>query len=174
MATLASRLADVVGAIRDKFNAIAPRLVATGGTAGQLLRKASSTANDFAWADQFAALAFVIDGGGAAITTGLKGYIEVPADCTIQAATLLADQSGSVVVDVWRCTYAQFAPGSRPVASDKITASAPPTISSAAKSQDATLTGWTKTLSKGDVLAFNVNSASTVQRVTLSLRVLRT
>lgn len=117
-------------------------------------------------------LTFVVDGGGSTITTGLKGYIEVPWNGTITEATLLADQSGSVVVDVWKCTYAQFdASATHPVAADKITASAPPTISTSTKSQDSTLTGWTTTVSLGDVLAFNVNSATTIQRVTLSLRV---
>jgi len=115
---------------------------------------------------------FVIDGGGATITTGSKGYIEVPFACTITRSTLLADQSGSVVVDIFKCTYAQFDAGStHPVSGDKITASAPPTISSASKAQDSTLTGWTTAILAGDILAFNVNSVTTIQRVTVSLKV---
>ena len=120
------------------------------------------------------ALEFVIDGGGSALTTGIKGYLEVPYACTITQASLLADQSGSVVVDVFRSTYSAFAPPTHPVSGDKLTASAPPTISSATKSQDATLTGWTTSLAAGDVLGFNVNSATTVTRVTCSLKVTRT
>ena len=120
------------------------------------------------------ALEFVIDGGGSALTTGMKGYLEVPYACTITRATLLADQSGSVVVDIFRSTYSDFAPPTHPVSGDKLTASAPPTISTATKSQDATLTGWTTSLAAGDVLAFNVNSATTITRVTCSLKVTRT
>lgn len=120
------------------------------------------------------ALEFVIDGGGSALTTGMKGYLEVPYACTITQATLLADQSGSVVVDIFRSTYSAFAPPTHPVSGDKLTASAPPTISTATKSQDATLTGWTTSLAAGDVLGFNVNSATTVTRVTCSLKVTRT
>jgi hypothetical protein len=105
------------------------------------------------------------------LTTGLKGYLEIPFGCTITQATLLADQTGSVVVNVWKTTYASFAPGTHPVAADKITASAPPTISSAAKSQDATLTGWTTAITAGDILAFNVDSVTTITRVTLDLKV---
>lgn len=120
-------------------------------------------------------IAFVIDGAGAAISTGLKGYLEIPFACTINQVTLLADRSGSIVVDIFKCTYSQFdASSTHPVSGDKITASAPPTISSTTKSQDATLTGWTTSLSAGDILAFNVNSATTVQRVTLSLKVTKT
>lgn len=113
------------------------------------------------------ALVFIIDGGGLAITTGEKGHLLIPFDCEINQATLLADQSGSIVVNIWKDTYANFPP----VVGDKITASAPPTISSAQKSQDATLTGWTKTINAGDILAFNVDSCTDIIRVTLCLKI---
>ena len=113
------------------------------------------------------AIEFIIDGGGATITTGVKGDLEIPYAATITAARLFADQSGSIVVNVWKDTYANFAP----TVADKITASAPPTISSASKSQDTTLTGWTTSISAGDILRFNVDSVTTIQRVTLSLTV---
>jgi len=116
-----------------------------------------------------ASLTFVIDGGGSAITTGQKGHLEIPFACTIQQVTMLADQSGSIVVDIWKDTYANFPPTD----ADSITASAPPTISSAQKSQDSTLTGWTKSISSGDILAFNVDSCTTITRVTISLKVER-
>jgi len=112
---------------------------------------------------------FVIEGGGAVITTGVKGDLEIPFACTITQATLLADQSGSIVVNIWKDTYANFPP----TVADKITASAPPTISTATKSQDTTLTGWTTTIAVGDILRFNVDSITTCQRVTLSLKVTR-
>lgn len=109
---------------------------------------------------------FLIDGGGTAITTGQKGFLEVPFACTINRSTLLADQTGSIVVDIWKVAYGSFPPSS----GNSITASDIPTLSSAQNSQDSTLTGWTTSVSAGDVLAFNVNSASTVTRVTLSLK----
>lgn len=109
----------------------------------------------------------MIDGGGATITTGVKGYLRVPFACTIVSVTLLADQSGSIVIDVWKDTYANYPP----VVGDSITASAKPTISSATKSEDTTLTGWTTSISAGDVLGFNVDSVTTLQRVTIQLKV---
>lgn len=112
-----------------------------------------------------AGIPFVIDGGGSAITTGIKGDIEVPFDCVIKSVRMFADQSGSIVVDIWKDTYANFPPTD----ADSITASAVPTISSAIKSEDTTLTGWTTTLSKGDILRFNVDSVTDIQRVTISL-----
>jgi hypothetical protein len=117
-----------------------------------------------------ASINYVIDGGGATITTGVKGDLVIDFACVIQSATLLADQSGSIVVNVWKDTYANYPP----VVGDKITASAPPTISTATKSQDATLTGWTTSIAAGDTLRFNVDSVTTIQRVTLALKVLRT
>lgn len=112
---------------------------------------------------------FIIDGGGATITTGVKGYIEVPYGCTVAGVRLLADQSGSIVIDIWKDTYANYPP----VDADSITAAAPPTITTATKSQDTTLTGWTTSLAEGDVLGFNVDSITTCQRVTLVLDVTR-
>jgi len=114
------------------------------------------------------------DGTGVALTTGIKGYLYIPFDCTISEATLLANESGSLVVDIFKTTYAGFDPPTTPASGDKITASAPPTISGAKKATDATLTGWTLTVAAGSVLGFNVNSATTIKRATLALKVTRT
>lgn len=115
------------------------------------------------------AIIWTIDGGGAAITTGQKGYIEIPFACTITAARSFADQSGSIVVDVWADAYNNYPP----VDADSITASAPITISAATKSQDTTLTGWDTTLAAGDILGFNVDSVSTITRLTIVLTVVK-
>jgi hypothetical protein len=117
------------------------------------------------------AVGLVIDGGGSVITTGVKGFVEVPFAGTITAATLLSTDaavtSGSIVIDVWKDTYANYPP----VVGDSITASAKPTLSSAIKSRDATLTGWTTAIAAGDILGFSVSSVTTLTRVTLSLTV---
>lgn len=115
-------------------------------------------------------IGITIDGGGSAITTGVKGYINVPYGCTITQATLLADQTGSIVVDVWKDTYANYPP----TVADTITAAAKPTISATNKSQDSTLTGWTTSVTTGDVIGFNVDSCTTITRATLVLKVNRT
>ena len=117
------------------------------------------------------AIEFIIGDGVNPVGTGIQGYISVPFACDITVGSLLADQTGSITVDVFKCTYAAFAPGTHPVSSDKITASAPLTISSAMKSQDSTLTGWTKHIDADDILGFNVNSAATITRVTVILKV---
>jgi hypothetical protein len=112
-------------------------------------------------------ITFVIDGGGSAITTGIKGDIEIPFACTIDRATALADTTGTIAVAIWKDTYANYPP----VALDNITAGAPVSITAGnAKSQDTTLTGWTKTITAGDTLRYNVDSCSNITRVTISLR----
>ncbi len=121
-------------------------------------------------ATKVASIEVVIDGGGATITTGIKVDVEVPFACTINRVTMLADQSGSIVVDIWKDTYANYPP----VVGDSITASAKPTITTALKSQDSTLTGWTTSVAAGDTLRFNVDSVTTIQRVLVSLKVTKT
>jgi hypothetical protein len=111
-----------------------------------------------------------IDGGGSAITTGQKGYITIPYDCTITGWEILADVSGSIVVDVWKDTYANFPPTS----GDTIAGSEKPTLSSAVKNQDNLLSTWTTSVSANDIIAFNVDSASTLTRVNLTIKVLKT
>lgn len=118
-----------------------------------------------------AAISFLLDGGsGAVIATGLKGFVRVPFACNIVSVDVIADQSGSIVIDIWKDTYANHPPTD----ADSITASAPPTLSSAIKSTDSTLTGWTKAIAAGDILAFNVDSAATVSLVTVVLHLERT
>jgi len=115
-------------------------------------------------------ITFIIDGGGATITTGIKGDLRIPFACTINSWTLMGDQSGSIVVDIWKDTLANFPPD----AADVITASAKPTISGATNAASSTLTGWTTSIAADDVLRFNVNSVTTVTRMTLHLKVTRT
>lgn len=106
-----------------------------------------------------------IDGQGSAIATGIVhgADITVPFACTINHVRLLADQSGSIVVNIWKDTYANYPP----TVADKITSTTPPTISSATKSEDTTLTSWTTSVTAGDTLRFNVDSVTTITYVTL-------
>ena len=113
---------------------------------------------------------FLIDGAGSAITTGIKGDIRIPFTGTITGNYLLADQSGSIVIDLWLDDQGAFPP----TVADTITASAKPTLSSATNSSDTTLTGWTTAVTAGDILRVNVDSAATLTRVSLALTFTRT
>jgi hypothetical protein len=114
-------------------------------------------------------ITFVVDGGGSVITTGTKGYLpKIPYAGTIVSWRLIAFQSGSVVMDVWKAASAV------PTNANTITASAKPTLSSAQLNDSSTLTGWTTSVAVGDVFGFEVESATTVTRVTLVLEIQET
>lgn len=114
-----------------------------------------------------AIISFIVDGGGSAISTGIVGDLSIQFNCEIKEVMMLADQSGSAVVDIWMADFASYPP----TVANTITASTPPTISSALKSRDTTLTGWTRNLILGDTLRYNVNSASSITRLLISLKV---
>jgi hypothetical protein len=108
----------------------------------------------------------IISGGGSAITTGeLATRYYAPRACTIDSWTATSDVSGSIAVAVWKDTYANFPPTS----ADIISASASIKITGAIKNTDSTLTGWSKSVSAGDWLIFNVVSAATLTEVAIDL-----
>jgi hypothetical protein len=112
------------------------------------------------------AIVITIDGAGNTITTGIKGDVRIPWSGTITKVTTLIDQSGAIVVDLWKDTYANYPP----IDADSITASAPPTITaSGVKSEDSTLTGWTTSVTAGDTLSWNVDSVTSAQRCVVEL-----
>lgn len=141
--------------------------IPSGGTTGQALIKDSNSNYDVEWGIPITegAIGIVLDGGGSAITTGTKGTITIPYNCTIDNWTLTADVSGSIVIDVKKSTYASYPTTSSIAGSEK------PTLSSAQKNQDLSLSTWTTTITAGDVLEFVVDSAATVTKVTLSMKV---
>ena len=113
-----------------------------------------------------------IDGGGSVITAGQKGYVSVPYGCTITGWDIIADQSGSITVEIDK--HAGAVPNTT---TDKISASAPPALSSAQIAQNQPCTGWSASgaVAAGDVIGFNVSGTPvSVTRVTVLLRVTRT
>lgn len=110
-----------------------------------------------------------INGNGAPIQPGVVTDLEMPYSATLTGWQLLADQAGSIVVDLWTSTYAAYPPTS----ADSITGTAQPTLSGTLTAESTTLTGWTTALSEGSILRVNVNSASTVERVLLVLQLNR-
>lgn len=118
----------------------------------------------------FANIVFDFDGGTSALTTGMKCRIPISFDATIMSHTLIADTTGSIVLDVWKDTYANYPP----TLADTIAAAAKPTLSAAQKATDSTLTGWTTTINAGDILLANIDSVSGITNAVLTLKVQRT
>lgn len=112
----------------------------------------------------------VVDGGGSVITTGVKGFISLPVSGIWRRWRILSVDagspiSGSIVFDIWKDTFANFPPA----VADTITAADKPTLSGAISAEGIALSGWIKTFSAGDVIGFNVDSVTSVTKVSLTL-----
>lgn len=99
----------------------------------------------------------VFDGGGSAIAADKKAYLRIPVTGTIVAAYIMADTTGTINVEVWKDTFAHFPP----TIADKISASAPIALDSAQSAENTTLTGWTTSVTAGEVICFNVSALAT-------------
>lgn len=110
-------------------------------------------------------IVFVFDGDGAVLTAGPTAYIRVPAGTITKVSVAEVSDTpitGSVQIELWKDSHANYPPTS----ADKISASAPASLSSAKMSEDSTLTGWSKTLNEGDWLAASViGTPASVKRV---------
>ena len=104
------------------------------------------------------------------IPSGTEDQMTIPYNCNITSISLLADQVGSIQIDIWVVPFASYPPTS----GNSITASTPPTISSADKSIDNTLTGWTTFVAAGSVVRAHVNSCTGIKRCELTLNLLKT
>lgn len=157
-------------AVYGDFHQFFERLMAAAGVVHNELPD-----NDYSGFQYFEALLklfpdtlqFIIDGGGATITTGSKGVLVVPFKCTVVGWTILSKTTGSIVVDINKSDYAGFDTLSSIAGTEK------PTLSAAKKNQDNDLDTWTADLEKGDILEFEVDSVTTVDRVTVVLNVER-
>ena len=123
-----------------------------------------------AGAQQISSIEVILNGNGYVLSPGVKAHVEAHFPFTIQAVEMFADAVGSMVVDIWKDTYANYPPADP----DSITSSSPPTLSGASKSTDTVLSGWTTSVAAGDVLAFNIDSVSLISRVTIALKIART
>lgn len=108
-------------------------------------------------------LVFLNVDGTSDIAAGTELLFRVGFSGSISKNSVIANASGSIVFDIEKSTYAGFP------TTTSICASAKPTLSSAQKSEDGTLTGWTTTFTAGDVFRIQVDSCTGINRATLSL-----
>jgi len=112
-----------------------------------------------------ATFGLTIDGAAATVTTGVKGYISIPFAATITGWDIVADQAGSITIAV-----AKKAGAPPNTTTDTISSGSPIALSAAQIVQNGPISGWTTAVAPGDVIGFNVTSASTVTRVTVTVR----
>ena len=103
---------------------------------------------------------------GSSVVASTTCYVRVPYAGTITSWSLVASVSCSCTIDVWKVA------GALPTVANTITASAKPSLSSSAVATSATLTGWTTTVTAGDVFGFNLDSVTgTPTGITLVLNI---
>lgn len=106
------------------------------------------------------------DGNGSPPTAGAVGYAVVPFNGTIDQWFIIGDASGSAVVDVWKI------PGAIPNDANRIAGTEKPTLAASQLASDTSLTTWsTLAVAAGDVFGFELESASTLTRVTVEVRI---
>lgn len=116
------------------------------------------------------AICFNVGNNVNVVTTGVKGRLYIPFDCEIESVHIVANAVGDLVLDIWADDFAAYPP----VSGDSICGAAKPTLTIDDTYSDTTLTGWTTTLSEGDVLLFNVDSCSGISYFSGTLKVTKT
>lgn len=115
--------------------------------------------------------------GTSAVSTGaVSRFPQVPYAGTIVGWAITGDVSGSISIDVWK-TVSSAPPSAPaiPTSGNKISASAPITISSAqsASGGSSAISTWTTAVSQWDVFGFTVSSATSITSITLEIYIQR-
>lgn len=136
-----------------------------GGRIPQIVDTYCGPSTGWIQTDLPTSIEYVIDGGGGSISAGQKGFLVIPFWLVVNDWILLANISGNAVVDIWNTSQLSFPP----TIADSITGSVQPTLSGQQYATGSTLTGWTTMINQGDVMAFVINSISSIQRLTIVL-----
>ena len=101
-----------------------------------------------------------VDGSGSQLTTGIKGYVTIPMNIELLEWYIVAKESGAVIIDI-----------NNGIGGNSIVGGGNrPTLISQQNSS-ANVTSWdTTTLNQGDLIEFEVDSASTVTWVNLIVK----
>jgi hypothetical protein len=134
------------------------------GTTNKLRLKISSTWTTVSGPNTVIPL--ILDNGGAVLATGKQYDFVVPFDCVVTGWTIVGEPSGSIVVDLWQDTYANYPP----TVADTITGSQKPTITTAVKGQNLAISP-TWTLTKDSVIRVYIDSVTTITSATVNLHV---
>lgn len=112
--------------------------------------------------DHLGMLEVVLGDSSTPLLADTEATFRVPFDCTVTAGALVADVSGSASIAVW--VHAFPTP---PTGADVVGV----LVLSAARASEAS---WNISLTRGDLVTFHVNSATTVKSVLASLSITRT
>lgn len=116
------------------------------------------------------AVSLVVDGGGAAITTGSKLMFSAPFPLTVDQWDIVTPgEASSIQFAVYAVSYGGFPP----TGADSISVASPITTSSAAKNQDTNPSAW-GTIAQGEVVALIASAVSGVTKAFVTIWFTRT
>jgi hypothetical protein len=127
----------------------------------------------YAYTDMPTDIEFVVT-NNVGIAPGYLGGLIIPQYLTIVSWVVLAAQSGSVAIDVWKIPLATYLASGPPNAGNTITGAEQLTLVSQTANSKSTLAGWTKLINQNDFVAFNINSLSgTINNLSIILQCVR-
>lgn len=111
-----------------------------------------------------------LDGAGSVLSTGQKGYITIPYNCTITGWAITADGSSpTCTFDIWK-----IATGTAlPTVSNTIMGTKPALSTGNAK-QSTTLTSWSVAITAFDIIGFNLDAVAVATKISLIIEVAKT
>jgi len=113
------------------------------------------------------AFGITIDGNGNVLTTGQKGFFIVPYNLGITGWDIVANTSGNCAIDIWKNT-------TFPTVSDSITGTQKPMLNNIQfQSNTGSLNTWITGVTNGEIIVFNLISATTISKLTLSVRTIK-
>ena len=107
---------------------------------------------------------YVIDSGSLPMQVGDKGKLTIDVTGVIENIRVLADQTGDIVLDIGKASFADY-PNF-----NSITAAQRVQLSNSNKYFDDVLNNWTTTITAGDILRFDVISVNQIRRLLISLK----
>ncbi len=107
---------------------------------------------------------YVIDSGSTPMIAGDKGKLTIDVSGVIESVKVLCDQTGDIVFDISKCTFAQYPNFSSITNGQRIQ------LQSSDKYFDDVLNNWVTTIVAGDILNFNVVSVTGIRRLLVSLK----
>jgi hypothetical protein len=116
-------------------------------------------------ADLTRTINFLVDSGSLDLTPGVKGSVTIDVSGIIDSWKILADQSGTLGVDVLKSTYDDF-PNFVSIAAT----SNYPKVINTNKGFDETLSGWDTAIRAGDILRFEVINSLNIRRFLISFK----
>ena len=141
-----------------------------GGRQQQIRPTYLGPSKGWIYTDEPAMIEFVMEGAGAPISVGYKNGLLIPLWLIITGWSIFCDASGTIQIDVYKVSEADYLAGTVPTVANTITGSAVPKVTGAVAASSTTLTGWTTEIQQNDYIGFNIDSNAGVFKATIVIK----